>query len=283
MCHHQFQQQRSSGGSRWISHLIWVTSDRLMTGIDVEVHWMGWAFLVLSKGFRNPRGTRVRVWRVGVRVWNVWPHKPPPLSEGKGIPHCYPWVSPVMFVGNCHITNVLIQQTSLSLLNNHHRHDHPHCITTIAHHHHLWQPLFNQPPPPLHTPMMTTMWQHLITGPMHTLFWPTLSRWWQVPTLNIEQPWISLHVASLHIASLHVTSLHITSLVLPQLWLLAGSSHSWAKIEAKLSRADGPGSAATWAGWSRDQAGILSIINHSRLAHSKQIKLALFCTCYSVI
>jgi len=27
--------------------------------------------LVLSKGFRNPRGTQVRVWRVGVRVGNV--------------------------------------------------------------------------------------------------------------------------------------------------------------------------------------------------------------------
>ena len=27
--------------------------------------------IVLSKGFGNPRGTWVRVWRVGVRVWNV--------------------------------------------------------------------------------------------------------------------------------------------------------------------------------------------------------------------
>jgi len=27
--------------------------------------------VVLSKGFRNPRGMRVRVWRVRVRVWNV--------------------------------------------------------------------------------------------------------------------------------------------------------------------------------------------------------------------
>jgi hypothetical protein len=29
------------------------------------------ARVVLSKGFGNPRGTWVRVWRVGVRVWNV--------------------------------------------------------------------------------------------------------------------------------------------------------------------------------------------------------------------
>jgi len=57
-------------------------------------------------------------------------------------------------------------------------------------------------------------------------------------------------------------------------WLKPQLSRNW-------SRADGPGSAAAWASWSRDQAGILSIINHSRLAHSKQIKLALFCTCYS--
>jgi len=27
--------------------------------------------IVLSKGFGNPRDTQVRVWRVGVRVWNV--------------------------------------------------------------------------------------------------------------------------------------------------------------------------------------------------------------------
>ena len=27
--------------------------------------------IVLNKGFGNPRSTRVRVWRVGVRVWNV--------------------------------------------------------------------------------------------------------------------------------------------------------------------------------------------------------------------
>ena len=26
--------------------------------------------LVLSRGFGNPAGTQVRVWRVGVRVWN---------------------------------------------------------------------------------------------------------------------------------------------------------------------------------------------------------------------
>ena len=33
--------------------------------------YLSTADVVLSKGFRNPRGTQVRVWRVGVRVGNV--------------------------------------------------------------------------------------------------------------------------------------------------------------------------------------------------------------------
>jgi len=49
--------------------------------------------IVLSKGFGNPRGTWVRVWRVGVRVWNVWPHiNPYPWVRVRVYPQCYPWV-----------------------------------------------------------------------------------------------------------------------------------------------------------------------------------------------
>jgi len=87
------------------------------------------------------------------------PHKPLPLSEGKSIPS----LLPMMFVGVCHITNVL--STNKAFHSQQPRP--PHCITTIANHHHLWQLSFNHLPPPLHTPTMTTGWQCHITGPIH--------------------------------------------------------------------------------------------------------------------
>ena len=95
--------------------------------------------LMLSKGFRNPRGMRVRVWRVGVRVGTFWPHiNPYPWVRVRVYPHCYSWVSPVMIVGVCHIT--CYQQTKLFVLNNHYHHNHPCCITTIINHHHATLP-----------------------------------------------------------------------------------------------------------------------------------------------
>ena len=54
--------------------------------------------LVKSKGLETPAGTQVRVWRVGVRVWNVWPHINPYLwPRVRVYPHYYWQVSPMMF------------------------------------------------------------------------------------------------------------------------------------------------------------------------------------------
>ena len=50
--------------------------------------------LVLSKGFGNPVGTWVSVWRVGVRVQNGWPHiNPYPWAQVRVYPYCYRRVS----------------------------------------------------------------------------------------------------------------------------------------------------------------------------------------------
>ena len=50
--------------------------------------------VVLSKGFGNSAGTRIRVWRVGVRVWNGWPHiNPYPWARVRVYPYCYRRVS----------------------------------------------------------------------------------------------------------------------------------------------------------------------------------------------
>ena len=71
-------------------------------------NWKSQALLVKSKGLETPAGTRVRVWRVGVRVWNVWAHiNPYPWPRVRVYPHYYWQVSPVMFVGICHITTML--------------------------------------------------------------------------------------------------------------------------------------------------------------------------------
>ena len=54
--------------------------------------------LVLSKGFGNPAGMQVRVWRVGVRVWNGWPHiNPYPWAWVRVYPYCNRQVSLCQF------------------------------------------------------------------------------------------------------------------------------------------------------------------------------------------
>ena len=54
----------------------------------------GHQWLVLSKGSENPVGMQVRVWRVGVRVQNGWPHiNPYPWAQVRVYPYCYRWVS----------------------------------------------------------------------------------------------------------------------------------------------------------------------------------------------
>ena len=129
-------------------------------------------WLVISKGLETPAGTQVRVRRVGVRVWNVWPHINP-----------YLWCLWTFATSQTHYQ----QTTKIFLLNDHHHCDHPHCVTTIANHHCLGQLLFNRPLPLLYTPMTTTVWQHHITGPIHTLFWTTYL-WWRWPGASINMP-----------------------------------------------------------------------------------------------
>ena len=66
-------------------------------------------YLVMSKGFRNPRGMRVR-------VGNFWPHiNPYPWARVRVYPHCYLLVSPVMFVGVCIINkqSFLVSTTTI--------------------------------------------------------------------------------------------------------------------------------------------------------------------------
>ena len=60
-----------------------------------------------------------------------------------------------------------------------------HCFVPIANHHLLWQPLFNCPPPPLHTQITMTVWQHHITGTVHMPFWMT---WWRRPGMSTDVP-----------------------------------------------------------------------------------------------
>ena len=131
--------------------------------------------LVKSKGLETPAGTRVRVWRVGVRVWNVWPHiNPYPWPRVGVYPYYYWWVSPMMFVGICHITNMV--STNKCFLSQRPPSLRPtvspplpttttsgnHCSTT--------------PPPPLHTSMMMTVWQRPVTAPYaHRFRWPGTS------------------------------------------------------------------------------------------------------------
>ena len=50
-----------------IQHTDQFESAVVMSKLNI-VYWYSHFCLVLSKGFRNPRGTGVRVWRVGVRV-----------------------------------------------------------------------------------------------------------------------------------------------------------------------------------------------------------------------
>jgi len=112
------------------------------------------------QGFGNLCGYMGKGWKGrGQGMECLTPHKPLPLSEGKGIPS----LLPMMFVGVCHITNVL--STNKAFCSQ--QPQPPHCVTTITNHHHLWQPSFNHLPPPLHTPMTTTGWQCHITGPIH--------------------------------------------------------------------------------------------------------------------
>jgi len=111
------------------------------------------------QGFGNLCGYTGKGWKGrGQGMECLTPHKPLPLSEGKGIPS----LLPMMFVGVCHITNVLSTNKAFHSQ----QPQPPHCITTIANHNHLWQLSFNHLPPPLHTPMTTTGWQCHITGPI---------------------------------------------------------------------------------------------------------------------
>ena len=96
------------------------------------------------------------------------PHKPLPVTEGRGIPS-------LLLVGkSCDVCGHLP----------HHKHDINKqmlpfstttfimtcCVTTFANHHHLWQPSFNHPPPPLHTSMMMAVWQRHVTAPYADCF-----------------------------------------------------------------------------------------------------------------
>ena len=108
--------------------------------------------LVISKGLETPAGTRVRVGRVGVRVWNVWPHiNPYPWVRVRVYPHCYWRVSPVMFAPS----QTCYQQTNKAFPSQWQ----PSSWPPLLHHHH-------HPPPPLHTRMMMIVWQCHVTGPI---------------------------------------------------------------------------------------------------------------------
>ena len=96
------------------------------------------------------------------------PHKPLPMTEGRGIP------SLLLAGKSCDVCGHLP----------HHKHGinkqmlpfstttfiATHCVTTFTNHHHLWQPLFNHPPLPLHTSMTTAVWQHHVTAPYADCF-----------------------------------------------------------------------------------------------------------------
>ena len=82
------------------------------------------------------------------------PHKPLPVTEGRGIP------------------SLLLAGKSRDVCGHlpHHKHGInkqmlPFSTTTFANHHHLWQLPFNHPPPPLHISMTTAVWQCHITAP----------------------------------------------------------------------------------------------------------------------
>ena len=127
--------------------------------------------IVKSKGLETPVATWVRVWRVGVRVWNVWPHiNPYPWLRVRVYPHYYWRVSPVMFVGICHITNML--STNKYFLSQQPPSSQPTVsppspTTTTSSNHHSTTP---------HHHRMMTVWQCHITAPYaHCFRWPGMS------------------------------------------------------------------------------------------------------------
>ena len=91
-----------------------------------------------EQGFGNPCGyTGKGLEGRGQGMECLTPHKPLPVTEGRGIPSLLLRVSPVMFVGICHITNMV--STNKCFLSQRPPSSQPGC-------HHL-----RQPPPPLAT------------------------------------------------------------------------------------------------------------------------------------
>jgi hypothetical protein len=71
------------------------------------VYTQGWGTLIFKESVTKPQGYEGKgLDDRGQGMECLTPHKPLPLSEGKGIPQVYPQVSPVTFVGVCHSTNI---------------------------------------------------------------------------------------------------------------------------------------------------------------------------------
>ena len=117
-----------------------------------------------EQGFGNPCGYMSKgLEGRGQGIECLTPHKPLPMTEGRGIPSPLLWVSPVMFVGICHITNMVSMNKCFLTQrppSSRPAVSPPSPTTTTSGNRHS-----TTPPPPLHTSMTMAVWQRHVTAP----------------------------------------------------------------------------------------------------------------------